>query len=107
MKIEVKDLQKGDVVILCANGSLFEAKLLRQPKHSITKKPLNWKGSQKWCSIPCQVRQESFTYQVGWSPNTRAWTQTRYVIADGKDYNQEKRINFTDRDCWLIKREEL
>ncbi len=107
MLVKVDNLQKGDVVILTANGTLFEAKLLRQPKHSITKKPLTWRQTQKWCSIPCQVRQESFTFQYGVAPNLRNWTQTRYVVADGKEYNAEKRINFTDRDCWLIKRENI
>jgi hypothetical protein len=107
MLVTVDQLQKGDVVILCANGSLFEAKLLRQPKHSITKKPLTWRNTQKWCSIPCAVRQETITYNYGIAPNTRPYSQVRLVVADGQDYNQEKRINFTDRDCWLIKREEL
>jgi len=107
MKVTVDQLQKGDVVLITANGTLFEAKLLRQPKHSITKKPLTWRGTQKWCSIPCQVREESTTYQVGYPPNTRPWTVVRTVIADGKEYNREKRINFTDRDCWLIKREQI
>lgn len=102
MKATVEDLRKGDVVLISTGSTLFEAKLLREPRKVIRGKKTTWRGIDKWTSVVCAVREETFTYQ--YQGNNRTYNYTRPVICNG-DYNKEKRINFTGRDCWILKRE--
>jgi hypothetical protein len=104
MLVRIEDLNKGDVVILSVGSMLIEAQLLRQPKRSTTGKLLTWQNKPKWVSVLCAVRVESEIVYYGTHPNTKSFTRTVTVVANGKEYNSEKRINFTDRDCWLIKK---
>ena len=104
MYAKVEDLRKGDVVITTCGSVLIEAKLLRQPKLAKQGNRTTWKNIPRWTSVLCAVRQEVKTYSYGSPP--RSWSRTEYVIPNGKEYNKEKRIDFTERECWLIKREQ-
>lgn len=103
MKATIEDLKKGDVVIVNLGSVLAEVKLLRQPQLAKTGKKTNWKGVNRWTSVPCAFREETFTYKTSYSNSV--WTQKKPVIANGAEYNVEKRIDFTDKICWIIKRE--
>lgn len=106
MYARVEDLRKGDVVLVGAAGGLYEAKLLRQPSLAKQGKKLTWGGTPRWKSIPCSVREEVFnkTY-TDYKGNPHPYTQKATVIANGKEYNKEKRIDFSEKECWIIKRE--
>jgi len=108
MLTKVEDLRKGDVVLIGTNGSrLAEVKILRQPQLATTGRLKTWSGVPRWKSVLCAVREEKFTqtYTNG-NGSSSVYKYTRTVIANGQDYNTEKRIDFTEKDCWLIKREE-
>jgi hypothetical protein len=102
MKVSIEDLHVGDVVLVAASAGLYEAKILRQPRKAKKGRLKTWRGAERWVAVLCAVREETFTYHSG---TNRQWSYIRPVIADGKEYNKEKRINFTERECWLIKRE--
>ena len=108
MLTKIEDLRKGDVVLIGTNGSrLAEVKILRQPQLATTGKLKTWRGAPRWKSILCALREETYTHTyTNYSGNVSKYDYTRPVIANGQPYNKEKRINFTDKDCWLIKREE-
>jgi hypothetical protein len=109
MLVKVDDLRKGDVILVGINGSrLAEFKLLRQPMLATTGKKTTWWGLPRWKSVLCAVREEKitrkYTNHQGQSSN---YDYTRCVIAEGQPYNREKRLDLTDKDIWLLKREEL
>jgi len=104
MLATVEDLKKGDTVIIAIGSTLSEVKLLRQPQLAKIGKKTTWYGRPRWSTVPCSVRYEEFTYQSSTSAHT--WKRTYPVIAAGKDYNTEKRVDFTDKTCWIIKREQ-
>jgi hypothetical protein len=97
MKATVEDLRKGDVVLIAIGSILSEVKLLRTPQIAKRGKLITWRGNQKWSSVPCVLREETQTHN--------RWTVTKPVVANGEDYNTEKRIDFTEKVCWIIKRE--
>ena len=53
-------------------------------------------------SIPCSIRYETVKHT---STHGHSWTRKYPVIANGDPYTDEKRIDFTDKKCWIIKRE--
>jgi len=105
MLAKVEDLRKGDVVLTTCGSVLLEAKLLRQPQLAKLGRKTTWKNTPRWSSVLCAIREESKVYSWGTGPNLRTWTKTEGVIANGREYNREKRIDFTERECWVIKRE--
>jgi hypothetical protein len=102
MKVSIEDLKKGDVVITNVGATVAEVKLLRQPQLAKIGSKVTWTGKPRWTSIPCAYRVESETYTTKWN---HTYTKTMAVIADGKEYNKETRIDFSEKVCWLIKRE--
>ena len=103
MLARIDDLRKGDVVLTPIGSHMAEVKILRQPTLAKYGKKTTWYGKPKWTSILCAVRYEE---EVNTSPTSgHVWKRTIPVVADGKDYNVEKRIDFTSKTCWIIKRE--
>lgn len=106
MYAKVEDLKKGDVVLVASIKGLCEAKLLRNPTKAKTGSLKTWYGTDRWTTIPCQIREEDVVrIYTNWSGKSINYKYTFPVIANGKEYNKEKRIDFTDRKCWIIKRE--
>jgi len=105
MIIRVEDLRKGDVVLIAANGRLQEAKLLRQPRKPKTGRLKLYNHKDRWVSVPCAMRveEETITYGQGRSYTRKFFTTTE---SGTKEYNLEERVDFSDRDCWLIKSED-
>lgn len=102
MKVSINDLQKGDVVLTCIGTDLVEVKLLRQPQLAKLGKKKTWSGVPRWTSIPCALRLETTNFTT---VGGHKYSRTKGVIADDQEYNCEKRIDFSERVCWLIKRE--
>lgn len=102
MEAKVQDLRKGDTVIVALGSVLAEVKLLREPQIAKTGRKTTWKGTPRWTSILCSLREEKFT---GTSQYGRMWTSLVPVIANGKEHTKEKRIDFTEKTAWIIKRE--
>jgi len=102
MKASIDQLQKGDVVLTNIGSTIAEVKLLRQPQLAKIGKKKTWCGNPRWTSIPCAYRVEEETYTT--SGNYK-YTKKYATIADGKEYNTESRIDFSEKVCWLIKRE--
>lgn len=103
----VEDLRRGDVILIANQAEIFEAKLRNHPKPSMPRgnnRTHTWNGHRKFSSIVCDIREEKFTYQSHYGGNP--YTLTRPVIAQGKDYNATKRIDFTGRKVIVIKRDE-
>jgi len=102
MKATIEDLKKGDVVITAIGSVLAEVKILRQPQLAKIGKKVTWYGAPRWMSIPCSIRYETVKHT---STHGHSWTRKYPVIANGDPYTDEKRIDFTDKKCWIIKRE--
>jgi hypothetical protein len=104
MLARIEDLRKGDVVIIASASQLFEAKLVRQPKLAAQGRKLTWDGKPRWTSVLCSIREE--VEVVTYNNGKHQYTKRILVVANGKPYTRDKRIDFTRRSCWLIKREE-
>jgi hypothetical protein len=102
MHARIEDLRKGDVVLVALGNNLAELKILRQPCLAKRGNKVNWYGVPRWTSVLCACREETIT---GTSTGGRPWKITKSVVADGKDYTRERRIDFTFKTCWIIKRE--
>lgn len=108
MLVKVEDLRKGDVVILGTASGIFEAKLLRQPQLAKRGAKTTWYGAPRWSTVPCLIRVEKTTRTyIAYNGKSTSYDCFNKVVADGKEYTEEKRIDFTDKQVWLIKRETL
>lgn len=108
MLAKVEDLRKGDVILAGTSKGLFEAKLLRQPKLAKVGSKTTWYGTPRWSTVLCAIREEVHTRTyTNYQGNSTNYNITSTVVADGKEYTREKRIDFTDRQVWIIKREAL
>lgn len=108
MLAKVEDLKKGDVILTSSGKGIFEAKLLRQPMLAKTGRKTTWYGIPRWTTVPCLIREEKITRTyVNWQGNNTNYDYVRAVVANGKEYTREKRIDFTDKQVWIIKREQL
>lgn len=108
MLAKVEDLRKGDVILAGTAKGIFEAKLLRQPKLAKVGSKTTWYGTPRWSTVPCLIREEVHTRTyVNWQGNNTNYDITAAVVANGQEYTREKRIDFTDKQVWIIKRETL
>jgi hypothetical protein len=88
-EITVKDLQKGDEVIIHGNGYIRYVKLLRPLK---LRTGTNYRGDIVYSSIKCSFIDTSNT-----------WDKTGSLTGDG--HNKEAYVDFNYRNVWLVKRE--
>jgi len=102
MKATIEDLRKGDTVLISIGSVLSEVKLLRQPQLAKRGKLINWKGSKRWSTVVCAIRIEDDSYVT---PSGYNYKKLTPVIAAGKEYTEERRVNFNDRVCWILNRE--
>jgi len=107
MLTTVEDLRKDDVVLIGGNGGcITEVKLLRQPQKATIGKLKTWYGHDRWKSVLCAVREETYTRTyTSYGGHVSTYNYKRLIVANGQDYNKEKRIDFTGKQVWLIKRE--
>ncbi len=108
MKARIEDLKKGDVILVASSKGLFEAKILRQPSLATQGKLTTWWGAPRWKSVLIAIREETTVRgYTSWNGKVTNYNYTKAVIADGKEYTREKRIDLSDADVWIIKRENL
>ncbi len=106
MRATVGDLKKGDVVLIGSSQGIFDVKLLRDPQLAKTGKKTTWGGQPRWMTILCALREETITqHYTNYQGKVTPYTCTRKVVSDGKDYTTEKRIDFSEKECWIISRE--
>jgi hypothetical protein len=105
MYATVEDLKKGDVVLIGSSSGIYDVKLLRTPQKAKQGKLTTWLGKTRWTAVPCEVRiiKVNNSYTLG--GKTQTYVTTEKVISNGEPYTDEKRIDFTGRQCWIIKRE--
>ena len=106
MYARVEDLRKGDVVIICSSSGIYDVKLLRTPQKAKIGKLKTWGGNDRWTSIPCALRidtiTQNYTNHLG---KVSTYTTKQKVLSNGRDFNTEKRVDFSEKECWIIKRE--
>lgn len=108
MYAKVEDLRKGDIVIIGNSAGIFDVKLLRQPQQAKTGKKTTWGGATRWTTVVCALREETITqYYTNYQGNTVPYVHKRKVLSNGKEYNIEKRIDFSEKECWIVKRDTL
>ena len=102
MKATIEHLRKGDTVLIPIGSVLAEVKLLRQPQLAKIGKKTTWRGNPRWSTVLCALREEK---EQNTTSSGYVWSRVRPVVANGEDYNIEKRIDFTEKVAWIIKRE--
>ena len=105
MYARVEDLKKGDIVLIGSASGIYDVQLLRTPQQARMGKLTTWSGKTRWSTVPCMVRivDVSNTYTNGTHSHTYLTKQK--VISNGQPYTDEKRIDFTEKECWILKRE--
>ncbi len=105
MYARIEDLKKGDEVIIGSSQGIYDVKLLRDPSRPKKGKTKTWGGADKWVSIPCSLRIETLI-QIYTSHNgtPKQYITKRKVLSNGKGFNDERRIDFSEKECWVIKR---
>lgn len=109
MYARVEDLRKGDVVLIAQGGrQLCDVKLLRQPQLAKVGKKTTWGGVPRWTSVLCSMREETLTqHYVNYQGNTVPYITKIRVVSNGKEHNTEKRVDFSEREVWIISRETI
>jgi hypothetical protein len=108
MRATVEDLRKGDVVLISTGQGIFDVKLLRQPQLAKVGKKTTWGGKPRWTSVLCAMRIDTITqHYTNYNGKVHTYVMKRKVLSNGRDYNEEKRVDFSEKECWIIKREEL
>ena len=98
--VQVKELLKGDEIIISAFSKLKYMKILKTPTISKTKKC--WKtGLPLFTSIRCSIRQNNIQ-----SPYHENYFYKEYVFEqDITKHNHKISIDLEGRDIFLVKRE--
>jgi hypothetical protein len=108
MRATVEDLRKGDVIIIGNAQGIFDAKLLRQPQLAKVGRKTTWAGTPRWSSVLCAIREDSITrHYINYHGVNTPYITKYKGLSNDQDYNVEKRIDLTDKVCWIIKRETL
>lgn len=106
MYAKIEDLRKGDVVLVASSQGIFDAKILRDPKKAKLGRLKTWGGSDRWVTIPCAIRIDTITqYPLGHTGTVRTYSFKKKVLSNGRDFNAEVRLDFSEREVWIIKRE--
>jgi len=117
IKVEIKDLQEGDEIIVASGSNLKYLKVLKNPALSDKKgwmKSVDDEGYVTWNqeaikykSLLCSTRIEEVTYKCrGWqgAPDTFN-TYKKYIWeTDVKKHNKRVSINLNNKDILLVKR---
>lgn len=111
MKVELEDLEKGDVVLIGANSSIKAVKLLRDPK--LMKTP-DWLGRPRYGRILCSQKMDKtilpYTRNYkGYNGQPQSYSGNRTEITFGltdEDHNSEIYIDFNYKNIYLVKKGE-
>jgi len=112
--IKLKNLKKGDEIMVAQGCKFVFAKLLREPilrwkKDPITKLKIpvvrTWgdqTGVQLYSTVKCEVKTKTTTYPpyyAGGKPNVKVEYDNTL-----EEYNDEKYFDLNFRDIWLIQK---
>lgn len=117
IKVEIKDLQEGDEIIVASGSNLKYLKVLKEPtlsKRTLLVKSVDDEGYFKWDieglrykSLLCSTRVDKVTYKFkGWqgAPD-RFKTYKSYIFEpDIEKHNKRVSIDLNNKDILLIKR---
>jgi len=104
MKIEIKDLQVGDEIIIPSNSNLKYLKVLKLPQLHPN---LNWRGEPYYRSVRCSIGGHKETKTHTRYNTTYNWTRTVYKFdTDCKNHKLRINVDLNDRHIYLVKREE-
>jgi hypothetical protein len=112
MLIELKDLKKGDEVMLAQGANLVFAKLLREPilrfkkdkagvKYPVLKSYGPNIGIQLYSSMKCAIKTKTMTRVNNMGIVTYSWKEFDNTL---EEYNDEKYFDLNFRDIWLIEK---
>ncbi len=120
IKVEIKDLQEGDEIIVATGSNLKYLKVLKNPVLSDKKgcmKSVDDEGYFTWNreaikykSLLCSTRIEEVTYKFrGWrgAPD-RFKTYKSYIFEpDVEKHNKRVSVDLNNKDILLVRREEF
>jgi len=106
MKIEIKDLEVGDEILISVNSKMQYLKVLEKPR--ISKKRVHWRTKNPlYINVKCSTSIEGKSYSyMGWGNQLRTYKYIEYKLTD-KDHNVIKKYNLNDRVLWLVRRSEI
>lgn len=120
IKVEIKDLQEGDEIIVASGSNLKYLKVLKNPVLSDKKgwmKCVNDEGYLKWDNnatkykaLLCSTKVEEVTYKYrGWKGAPDGFkTYKSYIFEpDVEKHNKRVSIDLNNKDILLIKRKEI
>lgn len=114
MLVDLKDLKKGDEIMLAQGCKFILAKMMREPvlrwkKDPVTKLKVpvvrTWgsnTGTQLYSSVKCEVKTITHNdppYYPGGAP--RVWKEIDNTL---EEWNDTKYFNLNFRDIWLIEK---
>lgn len=106
MLIELKDLRKGDEIIVSSNSRLKYLKILRNP---VLGKRVGWQGGLLYKSLMCSSRRDEVTYTFHYSnpKYTPKTIKRKEFQCTAEGHNIERYENLNYRTMWLVKRENI
>ena len=120
IKVEIKDLQEGDEIIVATGSNLKYLKVLKNPALSDKKgwmKSVDDEGYFKWDNnaakykaLLCSNKVEEVTYKYrGWRGAPDIFnTYKKYIWeTDVKKHNKRVSIDLNNKDILLVKRKEI
>ena len=111
IKVEIKDLQEGDEIIVASGSNLKYLKMLKNPALSDDEGHFKWdNNAAKYKSLLCSTRVGEVTYKYrGWqgAPD-RFKTYKSYIFEpDIEKHNKRVSIDLNNKDILLVKRKEI
>ena len=120
IKVEIKDLQEGDEIIVASGSNLKYLKVLKEPtlsKRTLLVRSVDDEGYFKWDieglrykSLLCSTRIDKITYKFrGWqgAPD-RFKTFKSYIFEpDIEKHNKRVSVDLNNADILLVKRKEI
>ena len=120
IKVEIKDLQEGDEIIVASGSNLKYLKVLKNPALSDKKgwmKSVNDEGYFEWDinaakykALLCSNKVEEVTYKYrGWqgAPDIFKTYKSYIFEPDIEKHNKRVSIDLNNKDILLVKRKEI
>jgi hypothetical protein len=103
--IKIEDIEVGDEVLIACQSHMKYLKVLAKPQLSATKK--HWStGAQLYKSVRCSTRQEIVTQIHTWNGSVYSRTHKEWKLTP-EDHNIRISQDLSDRQVWLVKREQF
>lgn len=101
MNVKIKDLKKGDEIIISCHSNLKYLRLLRDP---VIGKKIDWRTKDPmYKSVKCSSRKVDKQYSSIWRGKTQVYTCSEYECTP-EDHNVELYQELNGRTIWLVNR---